>query len=40
MGKGLKDLSKSGSSESGGTSPAGKEEQSVRKEISKYYSHL
>ncbi|XP_045661250.1 androglobin [Ursus americanus] len=33
MGKGLKDLSKSGSSESGGTSPAGKEEQSVRKEI-------
>uniref|UniRef100_A0A7N5JLJ1 Androglobin n=1 Tax=Ailuropoda melanoleuca TaxID=9646 RepID=A0A7N5JLJ1_AILME len=40
MGKGLKDLSKSGSSENGGTSPAGKEEQSVRKEISKYYSHL
>ncbi|VCX34309.1 unnamed protein product, partial [Gulo gulo] len=33
MGKGLKDLSKSGSSESGGTSPAGKEEQSMRKEI-------
>ncbi|XP_030886561.1 androglobin-like, partial [Leptonychotes weddellii] len=33
MGKGLKDLSKSGSSESGGMSPAGKEEQSVRKEI-------
>ncbi|XP_027459163.2 androglobin isoform X1 [Zalophus californianus] len=33
MGKGLKDLSKSGNSESGGMSPAGKEEQSVRKEI-------
>lgn len=41
MSKGLKDLSKLVSSESGGTSPAGKEEQSTRKEnISKYYSHL
>ncbi|KAM8964338.1 androglobin [Lycaon pictus] len=32
MSKGLKDLSKLVSSESGGTSPAGKEEQSTRKE--------